>query len=142
MKVISKIALFGAVALVGCENMGLEYAGAAEEARVNAPTDLVAAVHPRVAESEVPPLIVDGTRWVTAGEAPAVGEEDVRPVGSASGTTVYARSWDSPPYDQLFTRVPGSLTAGDGWRSYLPVIGDGGASGGADGHEDPSAAAH
>ncbi len=142
MKWISRIALFGAVALVGCENMGLDYAGAAEEARIDAPTALVAAVHPQVAEAEWPPLIVDGTRWVSAGPADAVGEDEIRPVGSASGTTVYARSWDTPPYDELFTRSEQGALADAEWQSYLPVIGGGGPSGGADGHNAAESAGH
>ncbi len=141
MKGISKIALFGAVALVGCENMGLDYAGAAEEARVEAPTALVAAVHPQGSKPEWPPLIVDGKRWVAAGEAVAVDEVDVHPVGSASGTTVYARSWDTPPYDQLFTRGPSDAAMDGEWRSYLPVIGESGMRGGAGEHEAPRGAA-
>ena len=140
MKAMTRMVLLGAVALAGCENMGLEYAGAAEEARVNAPTALVAAVHPQVAESEWPPLIVDGTRWVSAGAAVAVDEVDVRPVGSASGTTVYARSWDTPPYDELFTRGAGAAMAAGQWRSYLPVIGHSGTNRGSGGHDASPAA--
>ncbi len=50
----------------------------------------------------------------------ALGEGEVRPVGSAGGQTVYARSWDEAPYDALFTR-----DAGDRWLTYAPVLGGG-----------------
>lgn len=142
------IALLAVAATVACENMGLDYAGPADDAARRPPPALVAAVTP-------PPtpagegLIVDGRLWLPAGSPLALDEEDVRAVGSASGRTVYARAWDQPPYDRLFARdqrqdpaagAPGSEAAApqgsaadaqEGpWIAYLPVIGGGGRTGG------------
>lgn len=120
MKRMGTIAVLGAVALAGCQNMGLEYAGPEGDAVVAPPTALVAAVHPRTAAGDRQQLIVDGRNWVPSGRPLALSESDLSPVGSAGGHTVYARSWDDAPYDALFTRTDGST-----WVSYLPVIGGG-----------------
>lgn len=134
MKGRSTMALVGIVAAVGCENMGLDYAGPAEEARLRPPTDLVAAAMGPSGAPDGGGLVVDGRLWVTAGLPVALHEDALRPVGAASGQTVYARSWDQAPYDQLFTREgSGAATgesgaAGSRWLAYLPVIGGGGAS--------------
>lgn len=119
MERIRTMALFGVLALAGCQNMGLYDAGPEDEAVVAPPPELVAAVHTASPEMAGEPLIVDGRRWVQAGTPLALGEGDVRPVGSAGGLTVYARSWDEAPYDALFTRD------GDRWFTYAPVLGGG-----------------
>lgn len=89
--------------LVGCENMGLDYAGTGEEGRNRAPTELVAAVH-GTAPAGRQPVIVDGRRWVPDGEPIALDAAELRSVGSSAGQTVYARQWDDAPYDALFIR--------------------------------------
>ncbi len=110
----------GALALAGCQNMGLYDAGEEDVAVVAPPSELVAAVYGPAAPGSTQSLIVDGRKWVPAGRPLALGEADVASVGSAGGLTVYARSWDSAPYDALFTRDE------DGqWLSYQPVLGGG-----------------
>lgn len=123
MERIRTMALFGVLALAGCQNMGLYDAGPEEDAVVAPPPELVAAVHASSPEMARQPLIVDGRKWVPAGTPLALGDGEVRPVGSAAGQTVYARSWDEAPYDALFTRD------GDRWLSYAPVLGGGSSAG-------------
>lgn len=137
------MALAGVLALVGCRDMGLEYNYPLEEAEQMPPSELVVAVHP----SEVPAgheLVVAGQLWVPSGQPRALSEDELEPIGAASGQTVYARSWDQEPYGELFTRLPEPATetdvlgsmGGQGWRAYLPVIGGGGpAAPGADAGE-------
>lgn len=125
------IALLGVLAAVGCENMGLDYAGPAEEARHRSPPELVAAVmHTDTASQEK--LIVGGRAWTPSGGPQALDEAGLRPVGSSHGQTVYARGWDRPPYDQLFVRLDEETRSGAGladraqrneWQRYLPVVG-------------------
>ena len=122
----------GAVALAGCQNMGLYDAGEEADAVVAPPSELVAAVYGPTVTTSAQPLIMDGRKWVPAGHPVALGDADVESVGSAGGRTVYARGWDSAPYDALFTRGE------DGrWMSYQPV--PGGAGGAA--HTDAGEAA-
>lgn len=116
--------LLGTLAVVGCQNMGLDYAGPAEEAEVRPPFDLVASTTAPAAAAEERGLIMDGRMWVPSGRPLDRAEEGIRPVGSADGTTVYARGWDEAPYDELFAE------GDEGWRSYRPVIGGGAAGGG------------
>lgn len=114
------IGLLGLVAVVvGCENLGLDYAGPAEDARQQPPTDLVAAVIQPVPADDRQDLIVDGRLWVPAGRPLPLDEQDLRPIGSASGQTIHARTWDRPPYDELFTPIADDRR----WRSYRPVSG-------------------
>lgn len=139
----SMIPLLALLAAVACENMGLDYAGPAEDARHRPPPELVAAVIAPATTAEERELIMDGRMWMPARAPLALEEEDVRPIGSANGRTVYTRSWDQPPYDRLFIRavdaasIPGgteasaprgALHTGEDpqWVSYLPVIGGGG----------------
>lgn len=119
---IQTIALIGLLTLAGCRNMGLDYAGPEDEAVTADPTELVAAVHARAAEEERRPLIVEGKKWVPSGRPLMLNEDEVTPVGSAGGRTVYARSWDDSPYEALFARGED----GTEWRTYLPVLGGGG----------------
>lgn len=91
------------VTLVGCENMGLDYAGTGEEGRNRASTDLVSSVH-RAAPAATQPVIVDGRRWVPAGKPIRLDAAELRSVGSSGGQTLYARQWDDAPFDMLFIR--------------------------------------
>lgn len=118
------IALLGAVATTGCQNMGLDYAGPAEEAQLRPPFDLVASTTAPAAAVEERGIVMDGRLWVPAGQPLARAEEGIQPVGSADGRTVYARGWDQAPYDELFAQDD------EGWRSYLPVVGGGAPGGG------------
>jgi hypothetical protein len=129
MKRRQTVALFGVLALVGCENMGLDYAGTGEEGRTRAPTELVAAVHPisatpatsaTSAASATPaaePIILEGRRWVPSGSPAAMDPSELRSVGSAGSLTLYARQWDDAPYDLLFAPVE------DRMQAYAPVLG-------------------
>lgn len=128
------MALFGVLALAGCQNMGLYDAGPEGEAVVASQSELVAEVHATLPDAAGPPLIVDGQPWLRSGTPLAMGDTEVRSVGSAGGMTVYARSWDQAPYDALFVR-----DAGGSWRTYAPVLGGGSSAapagaGAADGH--------
>lgn len=125
------IVVLGLLAMAGCKNMGLDYAGPADEAAIDSPSDLVAAVHQWDAAPEAHGLIVEGRRWVSAGRPGSLTlqEDDLRPIGSTGGQTVYANRWDDAPYDVLFT--PGE---GGEWQTYLSVAGgDGHGPGPADG---------
>lgn len=125
------IALLGVLAAVGCENMGLDDAGPADEARQRSPSELVAAVTQPAPEQGERALVVAGRLWVPAGTPVALDEAGLRPVGSSAGQTVYARGWDRPPYGELFTRLDDEARdrrladriRGDGWQAYLPVVG-------------------
>lgn len=143
MKRTSTIVLLGLLTFTGCRNMGLDYAGPADEAAIDQPSDLVAAVHQRAAEPVFHGLIVDGRRWATAGRpgSQTLDEDNLRPIGSTGGQTVYANRWDDAPYDVLYTSGEGGE-----WQTYLSVIGgdghgagDGDAAG--DGHAASEAAA-
>lgn len=120
MKRTSTIVLLGLLTFTGCRNMGLDDAGPADEAAIGQPSDLVASVHQRAAEPVSHGLIVDGRRWATAGRpgSQMLDEDNLRPIGSTGGQTVYANRWDDAPYDVLYT------AGEDGeWQTYLSVIG-------------------
>jgi hypothetical protein len=117
-----------ALAAAGCVDLGLEGNIPEEEATVAPPSPLVAAV---TATAGHEALIVDGRQWIPAGHPMAMGIQELVPVGSAMGSTVYARSWDSRPYDELFTRIetvrqPLELEARE-WQRHVPVLGGAGA---------------
>jgi hypothetical protein len=129
MKRTTTLALAGALALAGCRDMGLEGNVPLAEAEQMPPSELVAAVHPARGAAEGHELILEGALWVPSGGPGALSSDALRPVGAAQGRTVYARTWDRPPYDELFTRVEGAAgepgAAEGDWQSYLPVIGGG-----------------
>lgn len=122
------IALLGLLTMTGCKNMGLDYAGPADEAAIDQPSDLVAAVHERGAEPAARGLIVDGRRWAPAGRPGSVTleEDHLRPIGSTGGQTVYANRWDEAPYDVVYTSGEGGE-----WQTYLSVFGGDGHGAGA-----------
>ncbi|MFP4623762.1 MAG: hypothetical protein ACLFRX_06235 [Gemmatimonadota bacterium] len=124
------VVLLGALALAACQDLGLEENVSLADAKQAPLPELLAAVMEPVAES--PRIIVDGKLWVPDDRPRALREEELRTVGSADGRTVYAPTWDRPPYDRLFTRVedpardPLALNPGEArWQAYLPVIGGG-----------------
>ena len=143
--------LFGILAMAGCQDMGLEYNLPLEEATDRPPMALVAAVMAPAATADRQ-LIVDGTLWVPSGLPLALDQQEVQPVGSSGGETVYARSWDRPPYDELFTRLPPPAPTdplvfgpaeGEQYLSYSAIIGGGGPSATPVRTEDPpGSAAH
>lgn len=129
-----------ALAFAGCKEMGINGDWASMEAPDDRPsTDLVTAGMQRV-ETAQPRLIMDGKLWLPSGYPLDVSDGDLRAVGTANGATVYARAWDRPPYDDLFTQVPAQATEplgqldGVQWQSYAPVMGRSGPS------PDPAAA--
>jgi hypothetical protein len=123
-----------ALVLGGCRDLGLPGNIPEEEARVQAPPDLVRDVMPRTGEPPVR-LVVDGRLWVPTGRPSPHTPGALRPVGSAAGQTVYARSWDERPYRAIFTAVEmpalelaatprEAMEAGrEHWQEYAPVIG-------------------
>lgn len=145
MKRTMAIMLFGVLLLGGC-GMDRTENNPVAEAQQAPLSDLLAAVTAPVADGAGQALVVDGRLWVPAGLAITLREERMRPVGSASGLTVHARSWDQPPYDELFVRLepgarddPLSLEGdADQWQGYLPVIGGGAPAG----STPPSAGGH
>lgn len=131
MRRMRAIVLCGALALAGCQDLGLEYNLPLEEAESRAPSELVAAV---MAPAEVVDreIIVDGRLWVPWGLPQPLRAGELRAIGSSSGTTVYARSWDEAPYDALFTRLEAGAPTdslapghrgGEQWLRHEPVIG-------------------
>lgn len=133
MKRTPTIIFAGAIALAGCQDMGLEYNLPLEEAMERPPFALVAAV---MAPSDVADmqLIAEGRLWVPSGLPQTLAADDLQPVGTSNGSTVYARAWDDRPHDELFTALPdqspdgAATTAGAGGSRYLafaPVIGGG-----------------
>lgn len=132
MKRTGTIAAFTLVtALAGCQDAGLEGNVPLEEAMNRPPSDLVAAVH-APAGTEDGQLVVDGRLWVPSGTPRSLDAAGLRAVGSASGRTVHARTWDRPPYDALFTPAAddtagAATSAPDAWQEWAPVIGRSGA---------------
>lgn len=115
MKRAPAAALATLLVLAGCTDLGLEGNIPLEEARHEPPADLVAAVHGR-ASAEDGDVVMAGRLWVPWG-LPVDGElMDLRPVGSVHGVTLYARSWDRPPFDALFARQ------GVQWQGHAPVF--------------------
>lgn len=118
------------LAAAGCKDMGLGGDLAAMDQPVDRPpNDLVATV---MAPTHVEPnqLVVDGRLWVPSGLPLALRLDELRPVGSAGGHTVYSRKWDAQPFEQLFVRPgaasPAGATAGErmpGWQAFAPVLG-------------------
>ncbi len=115
MKRAAAIALLSLV-LPACGNLGLDGAPPLNEAEHAPPPALEAAVHARMANPD-DQVVVDGRLWVPWGLPETIDAGQLRSVGSARGRTIYARSWDRSPYDQLFTRTDGE------WQRYAPVIG-------------------
>lgn len=113
------IALFAMLTAGACKNMGLYDAGPADDARQSPPSELVSAVLRTAPEVGGGELVVDGRLWIASGPPVALDPQDVRPIGSANGRTVHARTWDRPPYDELFT--PGDDERR--WLTYHAVIG-------------------
>ena len=120
MKRVSTIALLTLV-LPACANLGLDELAPLDEAEHMAPSELVATVHavPPSADREI---VVDGRLWVPWGMPAEMDPAELRPVGSAHGTTVYAHAWDRSPYDALFVPQDGE------WQRHAPVIGGAGAA--------------
>lgn len=127
-----------ALLLAGCKDLGLEGNIPAEESRTMRPPELVAEVW-APATDPAPQMVVDGRLWVPTGRPLILQADALRPVGSAAGQTVYARTWDDRPYRALFTSVPApaaeaartvreAMDAGlDHWQEYAPVTGRTGA---------------
>lgn len=134
MKRTTILALAAALTGSGCVDLGLEGNAIPEqEAAVAAPSDLVAAVHAPSGDAE---LIVDSRPWVMSGMPVAAPLQPYTPVGSAMGRTVFARSWDDRPYDELFARIQGAAATvqlrAKEWQGLQPVLGgDGSSLGGA-----------
>jgi hypothetical protein len=146
MKRTTILGLATALLAVGCMDLGLQGNIPEEEAETASLPELVAAV---TAPAEDTHVVVDGREWVPSGGPMAVRLEELSPVGSAMGRTVYARAWDDEPYDELFTRLdepadPLEIDPKE-WRRYVPVLGGGGSGrdpgGGAD-HAPAGDAAH
>jgi hypothetical protein len=128
-----------ALVLGGCRDLGLPGNVPEEESRVQPPPDLVRDVMPRHGEPPVG-LVVDGRLWVPTGRPAPHAAGALRPVGSAAGMTVYARSWDERPYRAIFTPVEmpalelaatprEAMDAGrEHWQEYAPVIGQTGSA--------------
>ncbi len=123
------MALLGALVLPGCRDMGLEDNLPLADAESRPPSALVEAVMAPTSGGE---YIVDGRLWIPSGLPLTLRAEELRPVGSAGGRTVFARSWDEAPYDALFTRLDGpGAEAGavparsepERWVRLEPVIG-------------------
>lgn len=109
---VTVCALALATAVAGCEDLGLDGNTYLEDAMDRPPSELVAAVYrPQEVQSQI--LIMDGREWVPSGGPLTLSEEELRPVGSSNGQTVYARSWDQPPFDLLFTRLTGGPAPAD-----------------------------
>lgn len=129
MKRAPLLALAALLAATGCRDMGLSGNLPLDEAERMAPPALVAAVFAR-APAEAEEIIIDGRLWVPWGLPAEMDADDLRPVGSTHGITVYARAWDRSPYDALF--APHDRA---GWQGYAPVIGrSGGGAAGAPGN--------
>lgn len=135
MKRTSALIVVGAALLLGaCQDLGLPGNIPAEEARRAPPSDLVAEVI-RPVEAEAMQLVMDGRLWVPSGRPRAMDPDQLRPVGSAAGRTVYGRTWDERPYGALFVRLPAADPAAAGtareamearleqWQEFAPVIG-------------------
>ena len=126
------IAALGLVvgATTGCVDMGLEGNVALEEAQDRPPRDLVAAIY-RPTETVSQRVIVEGRLYVPSGLPLTADQGDLRPVGSAAGGTVYARKWDSAPYDAVYMELPARATAPSvtallnrgQWQELRPVTG-------------------
>lgn len=128
-----------ALVLGGCRDLGLPGNVPDEESRVQPPPDLVRDVIAQDREPAVR-LVVDGRLWVPTGRPAPHAADALRPVGSAAGQTVYARSWDERPYQAIFTQVEmpalelaatprEAMDAGrQHWQEYAPVIGQSGSA--------------
>ncbi len=127
------IACAAALTLSACKDVGLDVNIPVEEAATRPQSQLMAAVHapPR---TPVPPIVIDGRRWVASGFPLQLVARDLQPIGAATGETVYARKWDSAPYDEVFTQAPPDVAASGTtaleaiihprpWLSYAPVVG-------------------
>lgn len=153
MKRTATIAFFtlaAPLALAGCQDLGLEGNIPLAEAEDRAPSELVAAVYAPT-EVQDQQLIVDGRLWVPQGAPLTVSARELRPVGSAGGKTVHARSWDQAPYDALFTELPPQAPTdslvfgpqeGTQWQEWAPVIGRSGALPPAGADHDAAAPGH
>lgn len=134
--------------MVGCKDMGLDGNIPLSEAESRPPAELVAMTMQPTAPTAAP-LVVDGRLWVHSGLPFAMDPADVRAIGSAAGTTVYARTWDRSPYDALFVRQDSADAAaglgrhigGQRWLELKPVTGRSGpVPGSAQGSEAGTAA--
>lgn len=102
--------------LAGCQDLGLEGNQPLQVAEQAAPSELVVAVHAR-ADAREATVIVDGRLWVPWDRPEALDPDRLRPVGSYQGVTLYVRSWDRPPFDEVFAE-----TVTGEWQGHAPVI--------------------
>ena len=102
---IVRLAILGsAVALLGaCRDSGLPGKNLPQaEARSR---EFRYAVYQPLAESEAL-YQVDGRRWQVTGAVETVPDDMLRQVGGAGGLSLQALSWDTAPYDRLYTARP------------------------------------
>ncbi len=127
------VVALAAASLAACKDVGLDTNIPVEEAATRPQSDLVAAVH-APPQPSVQPMVIDGRRWVASGFPLALDEDELQAIGAVNGATVYARKWDRPPYDAVFTLAPPSVASAGTtrleetvqprrWLSYAPVDG-------------------
>lgn len=120
------------LAAAGCKDMGMNGNWAVMPEPDDRPsTPLVMAV---TQHAEGAGLVIDGRLWLPSGLPLPLAESDLSPVGASEAGTVYARSWDRPPYGQVFTRIaeqdtdPLHSRPGARWQGYDAVLGRSGPS--------------
>jgi hypothetical protein len=117
MKRARAAALAVPLVLAGCRDLGLEGNQPLETWETGAISELVTSLHTHQAAAEAS-VIVDGRLWVPWDRPQPLDQERLRPVGSYQGATLYVRSWDRSPFDDVFAET----VAGE-WQGHAPVIG-------------------
>lgn len=109
-----------------CRDMGLDGNIPLDQAEHMPPKPLVQQVMER-GEDPGPRLIVDGRIWAPSGQPQQMDADQLRAVGSGDGHTVYARTWDTPPFDAVFVQVQDEQSAlaapATRWLRLEPVRG-------------------
>jgi hypothetical protein len=106
--------------LVGCKNKGQNLPFEEAKYRLVKPTIPEKPLISPPAPAAFPETLVTvaGGLWQAGFNRYQLPTQSIQPVGSASGMTFYALTWDSAPYDRLLVVEPGQLGK---YREFLAV---------------------
>jgi hypothetical protein len=108
------LAVLAAGTLTACRDVGLEFNEPREEAENLA---FRYAVYEAAGNGQgVTLMSFEQRNWMASGAVERIPESALRAVGMASGTAVFAPTWETAPFDRLYVR-----SGPDEWHPVTPV---------------------